>query len=139
MLLLGLLLTAASAALAIEVVVSNTGTYEIEAFNRTTEVALGTLYVGGVITAFVFALGVAMIVGGLRHSWQAARDQRRAARETRDALTSLQAENRRLRSEVERARRTQAAAAGTEAPTPQAAAQGAATPPSARRRAQSSG
>ena len=101
MFLVGLLLAAASAALAVEVVVSNTGTHTIEAFNRTTEQSLGTLYVGGVVTALVFALGLAMFVSGLRHTWQERRAARRVAKQTRDSVTALQAENRRLRTELE--------------------------------------
>ena len=117
MLLLGLLLTAASAALAVEFVVSNAGSRTVEAFDQSAEVALGTLFVGGVVTALAFALGVAMVVAGARHSLRERRSQRRAAKETRTTLASLQAENRQLRSELERARGGRAPANATAAPS----------------------
>src|SRR5436309_9310423 len=83
MILLGLLLMAACAALAVDAVVQNTHVMHAIAFNQSiSHLSLGALFVAGAVTGLLFALGLAMFTGGLGRAGRKRRERRMAMRES---------------------------------------------------------
>lgn len=117
MAVLGLLLMLAAGALTAGVVLSNTNRISAEAFGVTlSNVSVGGLFVAGVVTALVFALGLWMLLQGMRRARRRRLERREIVRDTRDQTASLAAERDRLEKELEaeRARRAGTAPVGTE-------------------------
>jgi len=100
MLLLGLLLMLACAALAVDAVVQNHGAAHAVAFNHAVGgLSLGEIFVAGAVLGLLFALGVALFTGGMGRSVRKSRERRRLRRESADAR-SLREENARLSDEL---------------------------------------
>jgi uncharacterized integral membrane protein len=121
MVLLGLLLMLGCVALAVDAVVQNTDTIHAVAFNQTiTDLSLGSLFIAGAVVGLLFALGLAMVAGGLGRSVRRRRE-RRAAEQSGAEAESLRAENARLEQQLAAERDGDASAypnAPATAPTP---------------------
>jgi uncharacterized protein HemX len=100
MVVLGLLLVLACAALAVDAVVQNHGSVHATAFNQGVHgLSLGELFVAGAVVGLLFALGVALFTGGLGRSVRKGRERRALRRESAQA-ESLREENARLSDEL---------------------------------------
>ncbi len=121
MVLIGLLLVVLSAALAVGVVASNTAHVTAKAFGVSlTHVSVGGLFLLGVVTALVFALGLAVLVAGMGRARRRRVERRRAVRESRDNEMALRAEKERLEGELADERRRRMHTGTTQAGTTQA-------------------
>jgi hypothetical protein len=90
MILLGLLLMLACAALAVDAVVQNHGVVHAIAFNQPiSHLSLGAVFVAGAVLGLLFALGLLMMTGGIGRAG-------RKRRETRQ----LRQRNKKLREEL---------------------------------------
>jgi hypothetical protein len=77
MIVLGLLLMLACAALAADAVVQNGGHVHATAFNQPISgLSMGELFVAGAVLGLVFGLGLMMLSGGLRRSARLRRERR---------------------------------------------------------------
>jgi hypothetical protein len=86
MIVLGLLLMLACAGLAADAVIENTNLVSGTTFDRAiTDVSLGTVFVAGTILGLVFAIGLAMLVGGLGRSARKRRERNEPIARDRDA------------------------------------------------------
>src|SRR3954468_15111070 len=100
MALLGLLLMLGCAAVAVDAVVQNTEVMHAVLFNQPiTGMSLGALFVAGCVVGLLFALGMAMFVGGLGRSFRIRRERRALRRDTEDA-EALRLHNARLEQEL---------------------------------------
>ena len=100
MVLLGLLLMLGCVALAVDAVVQNTAVVHAIAFNQSIDgLSLGALFVAGCVVGLMFALGMAMFVGGLGRSFRIRRERRALRRDTEDA-EALRLHNARLEQEL---------------------------------------
>lgn len=124
MALLGLLLVAAAAVFGTEVVLSNTQTTTGEAFTQAVAgLSAGEFFLAGAGAALVLALGLWMIAHSIGRT-RARRAQARHAidakqaeiRETESELSSVAAENERLRAELAQERRDQLTMGGAVVP-----------------------
>src|SRR3954469_25140054 len=98
MVLLGLLLILACAALAVDAVMQNGGAVHATVFGHgISGLSVGTLFVAGAVTGLLFALGLAMMMGGVGRASRARR-QRRALKRQSQHTAELRAENERLES-----------------------------------------
>src|SRR3954452_25057143 len=98
MVLLGLLLIVACAALAVDAVMQNGGAVHATVFGHgISGLSVGTLFVAGAVTGLLFALGLAMFMGGLGRA-RRARRERKALRRQSQNTAELRAENERLES-----------------------------------------
>src|SRR3954451_13006160 len=96
MVLLGLLLILGSAALAVDAVLQNDGGVSATVFgHHVSGFSVGTLFVAGAVTGLLFALGLALIMGGIGRASRARRE-RRALRRQSQQTAELRAENERL-------------------------------------------
>ncbi|MEN3361410.1 MAG: hypothetical protein V7637_5392 [Mycobacteriales bacterium] len=87
MAVLGLLLLAAAGVLTAAVVTSNTGAVETDLWNATlSNVSLGVVFVAGMLTMIVAAIGIAMLMGGVRRN-QRLRQERRVLRRENQRLS----------------------------------------------------
>jgi hypothetical protein len=101
MILLGLLLMAACAALAVDAVVQNTDVMHAVAFNQSiSHLSLGALFVAGAVTGLLFALGLALFTGGIGRAGRRRRERRMVARETTAEAEALRADNERLQEQL---------------------------------------
>ena len=117
MVLLGLLLLAACAVVAVEVAISNTDTATFEAFTQSfSDLSMGGLFLLGCVLGAVAVLGLWMIMAGLRMSRRRRLENKHVVTETRSRVDELEDENDALRAELERDRSTTATAAATGAP-----------------------
>lgn len=106
---LGLLLMLAAGALTAGVLVSNTNKISPEAFGVTlADISVGGLFLTGAVTALVFALGLWLLMRGLRRSRRRSVERRQIVRDTQEQQASLAAEKARLEQELaqERSRRS---------------------------------
>src|SRR3954451_15170471 len=79
MILLGLLLMAACAALAVDAVVQNTSVMHAIAFNQPiSHLSLGAIFVDGAVVGLLFALGLLMFTGGIGRAVRQRRERRSA-------------------------------------------------------------
>jgi uncharacterized integral membrane protein len=109
MIVLGLLLMLACAALAVDAVVQNTGMMHAVAFNQSiSHLSLGAVFVAGAVVGLLFALGMAMFAGGFGRAARARREQRAAIRESAAETEALRAHNERLERELASTRGTDA-------------------------------
>jgi hypothetical protein len=100
MVLLGLLLMLGCIALAVDAVVQNTSVMHAIAFNQPIDhLSLGALFVAGCVVGLLFALGMAMFVGGLGRAFRIRRERRVLRRETADSV-ALREHNARLEQEL---------------------------------------
>lgn len=100
MVLLGLLLMCGCIALAVDAVIQNTATMHAIAFNQPiTNLSLGALFIAGAVVGLLFALGLAMFVGGLGRAARRRRERRLADQSSAEA-DSLRAENARLEQQL---------------------------------------
>lgn len=105
MAVLGLLLMLAAGALTAGILVSNTDKISPEAFGVSlANVSVGGLFVAGVVTALVFALGLWLLMRGLRRSRRRNVERRQIVRDTQEQQASLSAEKARLEKELEQER-----------------------------------
>jgi uncharacterized protein HemX len=96
MVVVGLLLMLACAALAADAVVQNHGAAHAVAFSQhVAGLSLGALFVAGAVLGLLFALGLAMFTGGVGRAARIRRERRALRRENADA-EALRAENNRL-------------------------------------------
>lgn len=100
MAILGLLLLLAAGGLAVDVVVQNTSSINVDAVGQTFSLSPGWLFVAGVATGVIALLGVGMLFAGMAR----ARRRRSALVNTRSSVEELQAERDRLAVELERER-----------------------------------
>lgn len=117
MAVLGLLLMLAAGALTAGVVLSNTDKISAEAFGVTlSNVSIGGMFIAGALTALAFALGLWLVLRGMRRARRRRVERREIVRDTRDQTASLAAEKARLEQELaqERSRRASAAPVATE-------------------------
>ena len=102
MILLGLLLMAACAALAVDAVVQNTSVMHAVAFNQSiSHLSLGALFVAGAVVGLLFALGLLMFTGGIGRAGRRRRERRVAAREARAENEALREHNEHLSAQLE--------------------------------------
>src|SRR5438270_9082829 len=105
MILLGLLLMAGCAALAIDAVVQNHGAIHAIAFNQPiSHLSLGAIFVAGAVVGLLFALGLLMFTGGIGRAGRKRRERRVANREARAEAQALREHNDRLAAELEQER-----------------------------------
>jgi type VI protein secretion system component VasK len=103
MILLGVLLMLACAALAVDAVVQNTHVMHVVAFNQgISHLSLGAIFIAGAVLGCLFAFGLALFTGGLGRASRARRERRMAARETDAQTEALRADNKRLQQELAR-------------------------------------
>lgn len=111
MAVLGLLLMLAAGVLTAGVLSSNTNKISAEAFGFSLpDVSVGGLFVAGAVTALVFALGLWLLMRGLRRARRRNVERRQIVRDTQKQQASLAAEKSRLEQELaqERSRRATA-------------------------------
>jgi uncharacterized protein HemX len=109
MIILGLLLMAACAALAVDAVMQNTHAIHATAFNQPiSHLSLGALFVAGAVVGLLFALGLLMFTGGVGRAGRKRRERKAAAREARTETEALREHNERLSAQLERQRSTTA-------------------------------
>jgi uncharacterized protein HemX len=96
MVLLGLLLILACAAVAVDAVLQNGGAVHATVFGHALSgLSVGTLFVAGAVTGLLFALGLALVMGGVGRASRARRERRALRRQSQHAA-ELRAENERL-------------------------------------------
>lgn len=101
MIVLGLLLLLASGALAVEVVMSNTGPATVEAFGYTlSNITLSGLFLAGAATGLLVMLGVMLLLAGTSRT-RSRRVTARHVRSTRRENEHLQEENAALRARLD--------------------------------------
>src|SRR4051794_37688239 len=102
MILLGLLLMAACAALAVDAVVQNTSVVHAIAFNQPiSHLSLGAIFVAGAVVGLLFALGLLMFTGGIGRAGRKGRERRLARREATADPQALREHNERPAAELE--------------------------------------
>jgi hypothetical protein len=107
MVLLGLLLLAACAVVAVEVAISNTDTATFEAFTQSfSDLTLGGLFLLGCALGAVAVLGLWMMMAGLRMGRRRRLENKHVVTETRSRVDELEDENDALRAQLERERTT---------------------------------
>ena len=105
MILLGLLLMAACAALAADAVIQNSHAITATAFNQPiSHLSLGALFVAGTVVGLLFALGLLMFTGGVGRAGRKRRERKLAAREAQAETDALREHNDRLAAQLERER-----------------------------------
>ena len=105
MIILGLLLMAACAALAVDAVTQNNHAIHATAFNQPiSHLSLGALFVAGAVLGLLFALGLLMFTGGIGRAGRKRRERRAAAREARTEAEALREHNERLSAQLARER-----------------------------------
>jgi hypothetical protein len=105
MILLGLLLMAACAALAVDAVVQNTSVLHAVAFNQPiSHLSLGAIFVAGTVVGLLFALGLLMFTGGIGRAGRKRRERRVASRRANAETQALREHNERLAAELEQER-----------------------------------
>jgi uncharacterized integral membrane protein len=105
MIVLGLLLMLACAALAVDAIVQNTQVMHAIAFNQpVSHLSLGAIFIAGAVTGLLFAMGLAMMTGGVGRASRKRRERRAAAREARAENEALREHNDRLAAELENTR-----------------------------------
>ena len=116
MILLGLLLMAACAALAVDAVVQNTSVMHAVAFNQPiSHLSLGAIFVAGAVVGLLFALGLLMFTGGIGRAGRKRRERRVASRQASAETQALREHNERLAAELEQERASSAYPAETAA------------------------
>jgi predicted phage tail protein len=86
MIVLGLLLMLACVGLAVDAVVENTSLVSATVADRAvTDMSLGTVFVAGAVLGLLFALGMAMLVGGIGRSARKRRERNELLARDRDA------------------------------------------------------
>jgi len=109
MILLGLLLMAACAALAVDAVVQNTSVMHAVAFNQPiSHLSLGAIFVAGAVVGLLFALGLLMFTGGIGRAGRKRRERRVASRQASAETQALREHNERLAAELEQERASSA-------------------------------
>ena len=109
MILLGLLLMAACAALAADAVIQNGHVVGATAFNQSiSHLSLGALFVAGTVVGLLFALGLLMFTGGIGRAGRKRRERKLAAREAQAEAEALREHNDRLAAQLEQERTTTA-------------------------------
>ena len=109
MILLGLLLMLACAALAVDAVVQNTSVMHAIAFNQPiSHLSLGAIFVAGAVVGLLFALGLLMFTGGIGRAGRKRRERRLATRQATAETQALREHNERLAAELEQERSTTA-------------------------------
>ena len=107
MILLGLLLMLACAALAVDAVVQNGHSIHATAFNQPiSHLSMGALFVAGAVLGLLFALGLVMFTGGIGRAGRKRRERRAAARDAEAEAAALREHNERLSAELEARRDT---------------------------------
>src|SRR4051794_27690616 len=107
MILLGLLLMAACAALALDAVVQNTSVMHAIAFNQPiSHLSLGALFVAGTVVGLLFALGLLMFTGGIGRAGRKRRERKLAARGAQAETRAPRGHNDRLAPQLDRERAT---------------------------------
>ncbi|MDQ1684014.1 MAG: hypothetical protein QOC82_751 [Frankiaceae bacterium] len=107
MILLGLLLMCACAAMAVDAVVQNGHITHAAAFNQPIDhLTLGGLFIAGAVLGIVFALGVLMFTGGIGRARRRRIERRTASRQSVAETEALRAHNERLEQELEGQRTT---------------------------------
>lgn len=102
MILLGLLLMLACAALAVDAVVQNGQLVHGVAFNQpVSHLSLGAMFVAGAVLGLLFALGLLMFTGGIGRAGRKRRERRAAAREARAENEALREHNERLAAQLD--------------------------------------
>jgi uncharacterized membrane protein YciS (DUF1049 family) len=102
MILLGLLLMLACAALAVDAVVQNGQLVHGVAFNQSvSHLSLGAMFVAGAVLGLLFALGLLMFTGGIGRAGRKRRERRIAAREARAENEALREHNERLSAQLD--------------------------------------
>ena len=110
MILLGLLLMAGCAALAVDAVVQNTSVMHAIAFNQPiSHLSLGAIFVAGAVLGLLFALGLLMFTGGIGRAGRKRRERRIARRQATAENEALRQHNERLAAELEQERSSTAA------------------------------
>jgi hypothetical protein len=105
MILLGLLLMAACAALAVDAVVQNTSVTHAVAFNQPiSHLSPGAIFVAGAVLGLLFALGLLMFTGGIGRAGRKRRERRVASRQATAETQALREHNDRLAAELEQER-----------------------------------
>lgn len=105
MILLGLLLMAGCAALAVDAVIQNSHVISATAFNQPiTHLSLGALFVAGAVVGLLFALGLLMFSGGVGRAGRKRRERKLAARDAQAETEALREHNDRLAAQLERER-----------------------------------
>ena len=109
MILLGLLLMAACAALAADAVIQNGHVVAATAFNQPiSHLSLGAMFVAGTVVGLLFALGLLMFTGGIGRAGRKRRERKLAAREAQAEAEALREHNDRLAAQLEQERTTPA-------------------------------
>jgi predicted phage tail protein len=85
MALLGLLLMLGAAAVAADAVIQNTQLADAVLFNHHFSASLGASFVTGCVVGLLFALGLAMFLGGFTRGIRARRERRALRRDTAEA------------------------------------------------------
>lgn len=101
MIVLGLLLMLACAALAVDAVVQNAHTTAATAFNQPiSHLSLGALFIAGAVVGLLFALGLLMFTGGIGRIGRKRRARQAAARDSEAEAAALREHNERLEAEL---------------------------------------
>ena len=86
MIVLGLILMLACVGLAVDAVIENTSLVSATVLDRAvTDMSLGTVFVAGAVLGLLFALGMAMVVGGIGRSARKRRERNELLARDREA------------------------------------------------------
>jgi uncharacterized integral membrane protein len=102
MILIGLLLMAACAAVAVDAVVQNTHAVHAVVFGQSlSHLSVGVLFVAGAIAGLLFALGLRMVGAGVGRAGRKRRERKAAARDAQAETAALREHNERLQAQLE--------------------------------------
>ena len=102
MIVLGLLLMLACAAVAVDAVVANSHILTAVLFNQhITQLSLGAIFIAGAVLGLVFTLGLVMLIAGSGRANRRRRERRIAERDAAAETEALRAHNEQLESQLQ--------------------------------------
>jgi hypothetical protein len=102
MIVLGLLLMLACAAVAVDVVVQNSNVLTAVLFNQhISQLSLGAIFVAGAVLGLLFTLGLVMLISGSGRAGRRRRERRIAERDAAAETEALRVKNERLESQLQ--------------------------------------
>lgn len=102
MIVLGLLLMLACAAVAVDAVVQNSHILTAVLFNQhITQLSLGAIFIAGAVLGLLFTLGLVMMIAGSGRATRRRRERRIAERDAAAETEALRAKNEKLQTQLQ--------------------------------------